>query len=274
MAKARLALLTAAAVLTAGRGARADDAPTPTEACVAAHVAAQREQRAGKLLSARASARTCARPECPAVIVEECTAMFAAAEKALPSVVFRVKDERGADVVNAKVFDGDALIAERLDGKSVEVDPGEHRFRVEREGAPPVTQTVLVREGESLRTVAFGDDRASTGSSGGASISPAFWVLGATGLVGLGLFAGLGGAGLAKRGELVDAACAPDCDSGDVDAVRGLFLGADISLGLGVASLAAATLVYFLVPGPSGSASALRIDVSPRSLGLGWELLF
>lgn len=274
MASFRLALLPAVAVLTAGLAARADEAPTPTEACVAAHVAAQREQRAGKLLAARASARNCAKPECPAVIVEECTAMFAAASKALPSVVFRVKDARGADVVNAKVFDGEVLIAERLDGKSIEVDPGEHRFRVERDGASPMTQTVLVREGESLRTVAFGDELAPATSGGGAGVSPAFWVLGATGLVGLGLFAGLGGGGLAKRGELVDAACAPRCDSGEVDAVRGLFLGADISLGLGVASLAAATLVYFLAPGASGAASALRLDVTPRSAGLGWELSF
>lgn len=260
----------ASIALASVASARAADAPS-TEACVAAHVAAQREQKAGKLGSARASAKTCAAPSCPDVIVSECSAIFSAVDKAMPSVVFKVKDEGGADVVAARVLDGGAPIADRLDGKAIELDPGEHRFSVEAPGLTLAPQVVLLREGERLRVVSF--SAAAPRPEASRAPSPAFWALGAAGLAGLGLFAGLGGAGLAVRQGLEDQGCKPSCAEEDVDALRRLFLGADVSLGLGVASLAAATIVFFVVPGPSTEARAsLRLGGAPGGAELSGQL--
>jgi hypothetical protein len=79
-------------------------------------------------------------------------------------------------------------------------------------------------------------------------ISPAFWASGAVGVAGLVLFGALGLTGLQKRSDLDEQGCAPNCDSGDVDAVRGLFIGADISLAIGIAGLALTPVFYFTSP--------------------------
>jgi hypothetical protein len=186
--------------------------------------------------------------------------------------VFAVKDARGADVTAAKVFDGDRLLAERLDGKAVEVDPGEHRFRVELEGEPPRTETVLLREGERLRRVTFGTgerivvgrpvEPAPTGMP-----PPAFFILGTVGVAGLGLFAGLGTAGLAQRSELEELGCKPSCPADEVDAMRRLLLGADVSLGLGLASLVAAGVVFLVVGEDTGG---IRAAARADALTLEW----
>jgi hypothetical protein len=271
------ATFVAALALASGRGAVAQPAAPvdPTGACIDAHVAAQREQRAGRLLLAREQALVCSRTGCPEVLVAECTEIRAKLEGATPSVVFAVKDERGGDVVVARVFDGDRLLTERLDGKAVEVDPGEHRFRVELEGEAPRTETVLLREGERLRRVTFGAERVPspeeyalpTAPRAGRGPSSAFWMLGAAGVAGLGLFAALGGAGLAQRGDLDARGCKPSCPADEVDAMRQLFLAADVSLGLGLASLAAATIVFFVLDDDAG---AVRAAVRSDALALEW----
>jgi hypothetical protein len=270
------ATFVAALALASGHRVVAQPAASdPTAACIDAHVAAQREQRAGRLLLAREQALVCSQSGCPEVLVAECTEIRAKLDGATPSVVFAVKDERGADVVMARVFDGDRLLVERLDGKAVEVDPGEHRFRVELEGEPPRIETVLLREGERLRRVTFGSTEGSTLGGGtrptanGSTLgtSPAFWILGAAGVAGLGLFAGLGGAGLAQRGELEELACKPNCPADEVDAMRRLLLGADVSLGFGLASLVAATIVFFVA---GDEATTVRAAARSDALLLEW----
>jgi hypothetical protein len=267
--------------LAPGRTAAAQPvtSPDPTAACIDAHVAAQREQRAGRLLLAREQALVCSRSGCPEVLVAECTQIRATLDEATPSVVFAVKDELGADVALARVFDGDRLLTERLDGKAVEVDPGVHRFRVEIEGQTPRSETVLLREGERLRRVTFGEERVPsqednalpTAPRASSGPSPLFWLLGAAGITGVGLFAGLGGAGLVQRGKLEDLGCKPSCPADEVDAMRQLFLGADVSLGLGLASLAAATIVFFVVGEDAGT---VRGAARPDALSLEWVMVW
>jgi hypothetical protein len=59
--------------------ARADDA-----ACISAHVEAQRLEKAGKARAARDALVTCAKPECPAVLVTECSTMLVEIEGSIP----------------------------------------------------------------------------------------------------------------------------------------------------------------------------------------------
>jgi hypothetical protein len=244
-----------------------------TNQCIAAHVEAQRLQKSAKLREARAALVRCSDPACPSVLVQECTNLFSKLDSAVPSLVFVARDPDGRDVADAKVFDGGALLLERLDGKAVEVDPGEHVFRVERPGLPPVERKLVVREGDKLRRVEVqlgGTDQAPPSGEMERDVTPAFWVVGSAGLVGLALFGGLAGAGIAKKGDLDDAGCAPRCPTADVDEVRSLFLGADISLGLGITALAVAPILYFTSPMvPVGkSATWIVPSLSPDNAGL------
>ena len=77
----------------------------------------------------------------------------------LPSVVFGAKDKQGRDLFDVTVsMDGETLL-KKLDGKSVNVDPGPHSFKFEIAGSPPVIERALVKEGEKTRviTVTFND---------------------------------------------------------------------------------------------------------------------
>lgn len=256
-----MALLGFAAWLVA-TPARAD-----VQACIDAHVEAQRAQRDHKLRAAKASLLKCAVEACPTAIVSECSHMLEDVERATPTLVFTVRDELGAEVVEASVFDGEELLLERVDGKAVAVDPGEHTFVAKLGPDKNVTTaplTLVVREGEQARLVVLGKKDEEKPAEQGGGPHPAFWVTGAIGVVGLGLFAGLGGAGLAARADLDEQNCKPDCDPDEVDRVRALFLGADISMGIGAVALVTATILYFALPPASSSASA--------SLSLGLDL--
>lgn len=217
-----------------------------TAACISAHVEGQRLDRAGALREAREALVRCSRPSCPSLLVQECAALLTEVDAAIPTVVFALSDAEGRDVADARVLEGGAVVAARLDGKAIALDPGEHTFRFERPGADPIAVTVVVREGDKGRRIAavLPDPQASIPFGDGASIPPLTWAFGAVGAVGLGVFAGFGAAGLFARSDLEDRGCKPECPDSDVDSARNLFLVADVSLGVGLAALAAATIIY------------------------------
>lgn len=261
----RAALVVTATLVPGVAGAQGSG--EATSQCIAAHVEAQRLQKSAKLREARAALVRCSDPSCPSVLVQECTDLFAELDRAVPSLVFVARDDQGKDIADARVLDGDAVLLTRLDGKAVEVDPGEHRFRVERAGGDVVEQKLVVREGDKLRRVEVVFGAGATPPSplpaeGERQVTPAFWIVGSAGLAGLALFGGLAGAGLAKKSDLDDRACAPACPSSDVDEVRSLFLGADISLGIGIAALAVAPILYFTSP-IEPAATSSRVFVAP-----------
>ncbi|MFO0548799.1 MAG: hypothetical protein U0271_10450 [Polyangiaceae bacterium] len=247
--------------------ARAD-----VQSCIDAHVEAQRAQRDHKLRAAKASLLKCAAEECPTAVVSECSHMLEDVERATPTLVFEVRDERGTEVVEASVFDGEELLTERIDGKAVAIDPGEHTFTAKLGPDKEITTapvTLVVREGEQARLVVLGKKAEDKPAASGGGPHPAFWAVGALGVVGLGLFAGLGGAGLAARADLDEQNCKPNCDPDEVDRIRALFLGADISLGVGAAALVTATILYFALPAPSSTAAAsvrVGLDVATAAL--------
>src|SRR5262249_40486702 len=74
------------------------------------------------------------------------------------------------------------------------------------------------------------------------------YALGGVGVAALGVFSGFAISGLSARGDLDEKNCRPNCPEADLDVVRGRFLVADISLGVSVVALGAATLVYLMRP--------------------------
>ena len=240
------------------------------EACAKSYEAAQRFRKKGQLRASRRELLECARATCPAVLSTDCASWLRDLDAALPTIVPVVRDGEGRDVVDARVSVDGELVASKLEGRALEIDPGQHVLRVVVEGREPLEQTIVVREGERRRavTVSFPSARptgptsatapgepapavadAQVGSSPGTH--PAAWVFGGLGLASLGGFAYFGVSGLNQESTLRE--CRPHCTESAVADARRSYLFADVTLGVGVVSLLAAT--YFFMKHPAASPS-------------------
>jgi hypothetical protein len=96
------------------------------------------------------------------------------------------------------------------------------------------------------------------------------YALGGLGLAGVGAFAYLGGTGLDEKNQL-RASCGNTCTDAQVAPLKARYIGADISLGVGVvAALAAAWLfVHPRVEEVPATALAPAISVGARGATLG-----
>ncbi len=146
--RAIVSALAAVAVATVTAPALATD----IQACLAASERGQRSRAAGKLREAREQFMICAEG-CPTLVRQDCAQWSTELSRLVPSVVFGARDKQGRDLFDVIVsMDGEVLL-QKLDGKSVSVDPGKHAFRFEVQGLAPVTETVLVKEGERARAI-------------------------------------------------------------------------------------------------------------------------
>jgi hypothetical protein len=137
------ALLTAAA-------SRADE-PTKQE-CIAANESAQALRQAGKLRDAQSKLSVCIASSCPGPVRDDCGQRLDDLQRAIPTVVFDIKDATGRDLLGVQVsIDGSAPAAAGV--TAVPLDPGPHAFHFEATGAPPVDKSLVLREGERDRRV-------------------------------------------------------------------------------------------------------------------------
>jgi hypothetical protein len=127
-------------------------AADPTKAqCATANASGQDLRRDGKLTEAREQLRMCSDPKCPAVVRVDCAKRLDELEGAQPTIVFDAKDGAGADITVVKVSVDNRPLAEKLDGSALPIEPGEHSFTFEVAGQTPVTQHIVVKEGEKGR---------------------------------------------------------------------------------------------------------------------------
>jgi hypothetical protein len=160
-------ILASLVVLTESATAAGPDAK---QACVASSEKAQRFRLDGKLGDAQRELLICSRDVCPSVVRSDCNVWLNEVAALMPSIVVGAKDEGGGDIVDVRVFVDGQKLQSRLDGKSVAVPTGEHTIRLERDGASPLEQKVLIREGEKARAISFQwkGSGGSTGASGSA----------------------------------------------------------------------------------------------------------
>jgi hypothetical protein len=128
-------------------------AAEPTVAdCLSASNESARLRLEHKLRQARDLLRTCVSDSCPAEIRAECTRRMDQVAMAIPSIVFAVRDGRDQRELSAvKVSMDGEVVADRLDGSAIDLDPGEHSFTFEAAGRPPLTATIVVHEGDKNR---------------------------------------------------------------------------------------------------------------------------
>lgn len=227
------------------------------------HRLAQQAQNEGKLVHARELARTCTALACPGLIISDCARWLNDLDQRIPSVVFEVR-VNGEPNLTANVLADGVRVAEWTRGEAFRVDPGEHEFRFELGDFAPITQKVLLAEGMRYRvvTVEFKTEGAAPAPSSvqpttpmAATGAPAEPVrasrpvpvivypllgLGAVGAGGFTLFALMG---KSKQSDLENT-CKPNCTDSDLKPMKTSYLIADISLGVGVASLVAAGIFY------------------------------
>jgi hypothetical protein len=263
------------------RAARADE----VTACVKASEQAQSLRDEGKYKKAREQLLVCTRDVCPAIVKKDCVQWLTEVDASMPSVVVTARDAKGQDLVDVKVTVDGATLTEKLDGKPMPLDPGEHTIRYETAGAPPVEEKLVMHAGEKNRSlmVKLGTGNATTpdqssnppptgdtGKEGGGGGGPpiAAFVLGGIGVVAIGSFAFFGISGKSDVSDLKNT-CAPNCEQSKVDSARTKLILADVSLGVGVVALGVATYL-FLTSKSSASASTTgitHVNVTPVAGG-------
>jgi hypothetical protein len=158
-----------------------------------------------KLRLTRTQLAVCSSPSCPAEVRQECMHRIDEVNAASPTLVLAVKDRAGHDLSTVRVSVDGQLATDHLDGSAMAIDPGPHEFTFEATGAPALTETIILHEGEKDRretvTLALGPApeplRASplSGTVSGADSAPptssgksqrvAGIVVGAVGVAGL-----------------------------------------------------------------------------------------
>jgi hypothetical protein len=144
--------------------------------CEETYVSTQQLRNAGKLREAREHALICGQDLCTRTIRTDCARWHQEIEEAMPSVVIEARDASGLELTSVRVsIDGQPL-AEKLDGRALQVDPGERVFRFEH-NEQLVVQTLLIREAEKYRRVpvVFGAPQppAPGPSAGPSPVAPA-----------------------------------------------------------------------------------------------------
>jgi hypothetical protein len=237
----------------------------PADRCIEASERGQTSRASGRLRAARKDLLACQEPECPALIRQDCVKWTAEVAAAMPTVIFRVRDLEGHDVMDATVRASDEVVVARIDGRGHELDPGAYDFEIAARGFVTAHERVVVEEGVRGRVVEVHLTRASgaSGASGTRAATPPTsdrtshspttltWagtaVLGGLGLAAIGTFAVIGlGADADFRHDR--DTCGSRCPQDQVDDLHRRYQIADIALAAGVVFVAGSVLFYALGP--------------------------
>ncbi len=281
-ARTRTALLAAATMIAARSGVAAESAPTKAE-CIAASESGQDLRHAGKLNDARTQFAVCVAASCPGPIRDDCAQRRNEIAKAMPSVVFEVKDATGNDVPGVAItMDGQSVAGV---GTAIELDPGEHNFTFEAQGLPNIEKRLFIAEGvkqrrevvimsrgETAQPVNTASPTTGEASERSAPLPTLAWV--AFGVGGAGLLLGMT-AGLvagAKHSSLSNvcndtAGTCPPTYSDDLDSFHTWRTVSTVGYVVGVLGVAGGTVLWLTAPKAASTMTA-RVWLGPGSAGI------
>ena len=274
--KTRATLLAAAlasmAVFSSSEGAaRADE----REQCASAADQAQQLRDEGKYRREREALLTCVRDVCPGPIKRDCLDWLSQLETIAPTVVFSAK-EGTKDLSEVKVSVDNVPVADKLDGKPLQMDLGKHTFKFEYAGQTK-EEELVIGAGQKNRSVGvtFGGApppppiTPPPPETSSGSIVPAA-IVGGVGVLALGSFAIFGLTGKSDVDDL--ESCRGHCAESDVDHARTKLIIADISLGVGIVALGVATYMFFTRPKEGSGAVPVKAAVARTpSKPFGWS---
>lgn len=274
----------ALALLAWSGGAQAQEASVTNAECATAYEQGQEQRKSGQLIGARSTLQACARDECPDFIRSDCSTWYGEVQNEVPTLVFAARSN-GRDLSDVRVSVGARVLVARIDGQVVELDPGEYDFEFRATEMRTLVQHFVIARGERNRLIQVELESLAPGpgpAESAASPAPApaaqrrlllpgiFAGIGVAGVAG---FAGLGAWGHSQENEL-EGSCAPACSAERVSEVRRKYLLADVSLGVGVASLALGAYIFFSA-GSSDAQAQRRVPqvsllASPEAAGVAY----
>jgi len=255
--------------------------PTPAAAqtkgdakarCAISYEQAQELRRQGKWTASRSELLVC-EATCSAALASDCKTWQSEIDAVMPTALFEATDARDHPTAARVLLDGQILL-ERTSDVPVAIDPGDHTFHFESPSGQTQDVRASIRAGERGRVIkaifppAAAVGAFDSGHSGGQAVPTASYGLGAVGVALLGVAGVLTLAGHVQVGHL-RSSCAPHCSSAEVDTVRDLYDAAWVGGGLGLASLAAAVLVWQPWARPDAAPSPERagLFVTPMTGG-------
>ncbi|MBK7580470.1 MAG: hypothetical protein IPI67_09725 [Myxococcales bacterium] len=258
--------------------------------CAVAYVEAQKLKAESSFVKSREQLILCAKDECLAAVKKDCVAWLDEVNASIPSFVIEAKGPDGKETFDVKVSVDGEVVAEKLDVKAIEVDPGTHKLVLEYAGEAPVEQELILRQGQKNKVIEVSFAK-KTAAKPDAVAEPdptpepdpkldtskkpptLSYVLGGVGLVALvGTTYFWLGASSAEK-DLEDKKCEPNCDQADVDSIKSKRLIGDIALGVGAACIGAAAYLW-LAPKKSSApkeAAALDVRVGPGGAWAGYS---
>ena len=289
----RAAGLLLACALTATTTAAPAAEPTERALCIAAATEAQSLMDEHKLLVARERLRVCGRSVCPSAVVKDCVTWLKKPEANLSALVFEEPgDDAGVELVDVKVSIDGAPAKTTLDGIAVEIDPGPHTVLFEASGGATSELQVLAKSADKHMIVSavlrrttphalpepvvapssaiVGDAPATAVLPGRVNARarlqrPIGYVVGALGIVGLGVGAAYGVTAVKKRGELN---CTGDvCDATALHDGRLAATAADVAFGVGGALVAAGLVLMAPREVPHAGGTGPNVIRSPSRAG-------
>jgi len=117
--------------------------------CITADTEGQSLRLSGKLLLARKRLSVCAATSCPGIVRDDCLQRIAELEAVLPTVLFTATNGYGRPLVAVRVTVDGELLTDRLDGRPLPVDPGEHVFAFEALGRLAARMQLTLSEGDT-----------------------------------------------------------------------------------------------------------------------------
>jgi hypothetical protein len=115
---------------------------------------AQAQEQSGRLVEAKDLYATCGRTACGTFLARACTEKFTQLDADTPSIIPVVTDESGAPRGDVQVKVDGVLVAQRLDGRALRMEPGIHEVSFVADGRTFATQQVMIVQGQRNRTIA------------------------------------------------------------------------------------------------------------------------
>jgi hypothetical protein len=220
----------------------------------------------GRLLDAEEQLSLCGHSSCPGVLTQECGDWLKEVTREIPSIVVVVEDAREKDVID---FDLEIDGVDHHPGRlgAVRLDPGKHEIVVNADGFLERRQMIRLRVGEQHRRIRLlmADEIPPEETKRAAA-----WPLvlaGTIAVAGAGGFTYFGLSARSSERDLED--CRPYCSDSQVSVVRARYAAANVSLGLGIAALAAGGLYWSLRPSPTrGPAVGVSVQKGSPQLTL------
>jgi len=244
-------------------------------ACVDAHARAQLERNGGHFRASKDQLLVCADPACPALVRRDCIGWLDDLSQSMPSIVVVGRQADGRDVSGVELS-VDGKPAGVLDGKPIEIDPGDHALACRAPDGRTTETRVVISAAERERGIVCSfpaearplprpaPHTPASAPAPSAKLPVAVWILGGAGVVAAG-FAGYFYIRAFSRDRELRGTCAPDCSAGDAGDLRTLHRAGDVASLVAVLS-AGGALVIGLTSRPSPRHA--RLDLGPASARL------